>query len=273
MTQIKGSDLVIALLQVKTEPWKSIYETGQLQTWIEDSPNSVQIINVYGQTPTKLMRKIDFTHEKLRWQSSTGKLIYIFDWFVSYILRKINNPRWEIKKHKEVINLTVNFPSTNLTLPNIEIALFRYFLKNTKAKFLYMSNTSSYINIYKLIKEIEKFSQIKVYGGTIQKYLDLEFVSGSNRILSRDLVEFIVDNFNKWQFQYLDDVAMSKMLKNLNTNKVEVSSISFTSIKEINNMNPAELKKFAHFRLKSGNLKNRIDADLMHCLHEKLNNS
>ncbi len=270
MSDSKRPDIVVALLQVKTEPWKSIYEIGQLQTWIDDYSESIQIINVYGEAPSRLIRKIDIVHEKLRWNSSTQPLVYVFDWLMGKLLRYWDNPKLKVKKQGKVTNLLIGVPSTNLTLPNVEIALFKYFLNNTTANFLYMSNTSSYINLKNLIKTIKNFSGNNIYGGTIEKFSGLKFASGSNRILSRDLVRFLVKNFNKWEFSYLDDVSMSKLIKNVKINEVNISSLTFSSIAEIEQASNENLQKTVHFRLKSGPLNNRKDAELMHCLHARL---
>ena len=264
--------VAIALLQVRAAPWETIYKKGQLPTWVSNKPNSIEVINVFGKTPSSLIRKFDVIHEKLRWIPQTQLLVNLFDRFLSIGLRKINTPRLTILKDKNVTNLLVDVPSTNLTLPNVEIGLFKYFLESTTADFLYISNTSSYLNLKKFLETIESFPDHKVYGGTIVELPELKFASGANRIISRDLVQYLVDNFKKWEFQYLCDLSMGKFLSGQVENEVLIPSLSFTTIAEIENADENILKQTPHFRLKSGPLTNRIDDQLMIRIHKIIGN-
>ena len=268
MGDLSSQTLVVALQQVKAEPWQSIYEKGQLPTWIQKCPDSIQIVNVYGKRPNNLIRSLDKFHEKLRWNSYLRPIPNLFDRFLNIFLRNMNNPKWTTGKDGKVINLNVEVTSTNLTLPNVEIALFRYFLNSTDANYLYISNTSSYLNLDTLLKLVESFPKEKVYGGTMVQAPQVKFASGANRILSRDLVIYLVDNFNKWKFQYLCDLSMGKLLADQNLNEVEIPSLAFTSVSEISETDQSAIKSSPHFRLKSGTLKSRNDHLLMQKIHE-----
>lgn len=268
MGDLNSPTLIVALLQVKAEPWQSIYEKGQLPTWIQKCPDSIQIVNVYGKQPNNFIRSLDKFHEKLRWNSYLRLILNIFDRFLNVFLRKMNNPKWTAKKDEKVINLNIEVTSTNLTLPNVEIALFKYFLNSTDANYLYISNTSSYLNLDNLLKLIESFPKEKVYGGTMVQTPQVKFASGANRIISRDLVKYLVDNFNKWEFQYLCDLSMGKLLAGQNLNEVEIPSLGFKSVSEILETDLSSIKSSPHFRLKSGTLKSRSDHLLMQKIHE-----
>jgi hypothetical protein len=267
MQNPKQSTLVVGLLQVKADPWKSIYENGQLPTWIDNSPESVQIINIYGRTPGKVIRVLDIAHEKMRWSPLLQGPIHIVDRYLTKFLSKVDTPKWKIESDKNVTNLLVEIPSTNLTLPIVEIALFEYFLKFTDANFLYMSNTSSYINLKNLVQLVSNFPTSEVYGGTMGNFSNIKFASGANRILSRDIVKFLVDNFKDWDFQYLDDVSMGKLLINKKVHEALIPSLVFSNLKDIDDADVQIIKSNVHFRLKSGNPSSRNDVELMKHLH------
>ena len=262
--------LMVALLQVNAEPWKSIYQKGQLPTWIKSSPPNIEIVNIYGDTPNWLVRLLDLIHEKMRWSPLLQGPIHVLDRYLNKFLRKKANPAWSKKVDKHVTNLHVKVPSTILTLPIVEIVLFRYFLNTTKADFLYMSNTSSYVNLLELEKLTETFSRRKVYGGAMGNFSDIHFMSGANRILSRDLVEKLVANFSLWDFSFVEDVSMGKLLINEDKGFVLIPNLIFQTKEQIDSVGIDELKKSVHFRLKSGNLNSRNDTELMHHLHERL---
>ena len=79
---------MVGLLQVNAEPWKSIYEKGQLPTWIKSSPVNIEIVNIYGNTPNKMVRALDRTHEKLRWSKLLQGPIHALDRYLNKYLRK-----------------------------------------------------------------------------------------------------------------------------------------------------------------------------------------
>ena len=261
---------MIGLLQVNAEPWKSIYEKGQLPTWIKDNQTNVEIVNVYGNTPNYLVRALDLIHEKFRWSKLLQGPIHALDRKLNRYLGKMANPKWSKTKDMYSTSLHVKIPSMLLTLPVVEIVLFRYFLDRTEADFLYMSNTSSYINLCELEQLIETFPKSKVYGGTADTSGDVQFMSGANRILSRDLVEKLVYNFASWDFSCVEDVSMGKLLLGEEKDFVSIPRLVFETVDQIDSADVVEMRKNVQFRLRSGNLNSRNDIELMHHLHEKL---
>ena len=272
MTSSNSRTLLVGLLQVDAEPWKSIYEKGQLPTWIKSSSAKIEIVNIYGDTPNKIIRALDRTHEKFRWSKLLQGPIHYLDRYLNKYLRKKTNPVWSEKKDKYVTNLHVKVPSMHLTLPIVELVLFKYFMNRTKADFLYISNSSSYINLTKLEELIQTFPISKVYGGTTHTFDNIDFQSGANRILSRDLVEKLVLNFSSWDFSYIEDVSMGKLLLDEEKNSVTIPRQIFSTKEQIDLADIAEMRNNVQFRLKSGNLNSRNDIELMHFLHEKLLN-
>jgi hypothetical protein len=261
---------MVGLLQVNAEPWKSIYEQGQLPTWIKSCPPEIEIVNIYGNTPNTVFRFLDIIHERIRWSPLLQGPIHVLDRYLNRFLRKKSNPKWIEKEEEYVTSLHVKVPSMHLTMPIVEIVLFKYFLNRTNADFLYFSNTSSYINLIELNKLIKTFPVSKVYGGTRGTFGDIPFMSGANRMLSRDLVEKLVSNFSLWDFSYVEDVSMGKLLSGEDTNFVAIPSQVFQTKEQIDSADIIQMKQNVHFRLKSGNLKLRNDIELMLYLHRTL---
>ena len=113
---------MVGLLQVNVEPWKSIYEKGQLPTWIKSSPSNIEIVNIYGATPNKMVRALDRTHEKLRLSKLLQGPIHALDRYLNKYLRKKTNPTWSKKSDEYVTSyadhLNYSESHTSHTTPN-----------------------------------------------------------------------------------------------------------------------------------------------------------
>ena len=265
--------LMVGILQVDAEPWKSIHKQGQLPTWMKSCPPNIEIVNVYGDTPNKMVRALDRTHEILRWSSELQGLTLTLDRYLNQSLRKKTKPKWIKINDEYATSLHVKVASMHLTLPIVELVLFRYFLSSSKANYLYLSNSSSYVNLSELTRLIHTFPVSRLYGGTSDTFSGIQYMSGANRILSRDLVEELVSNFSLWDFSYVEDVSMGKLISGEDKNFASIPSLNFQTKEQIDCTDIGELKTNVHFRLKSGNLNSRNDTELMHHLHKRLSES
>ena len=109
------------------------------------------------------------------------------------------------------------------------IMAFEWALENIEFEYLIRPTPSSYVNFSYLQKLYdEKLSNQKfLYAGTVQtiEYKDkpnVQFVSGSTLILNKPCVELIVENKDKWDHDLWDDVALSKVMYELNIKPLDV---------------------------------------------------
>jgi hypothetical protein len=264
------TNVVVGILQVDLDPWREIYEEGQSETWMKTPHNGIQIVNLFGRKPGKIIRFLDHVHETCRWFFLTNRMIYFLDGVFLVYLRKWRNPKWKTVSSGHFIDVHVNVPSALVTLPIRELALFNYFLKFSDASFLYMSNSSSYIRLELLNDLTQTLQKNNVYGGTMGNFDSIKFASGANRIFSRDVVQHIVNSIEEWDFRYLNDVLIGKVMSSVDFHEVEIPSLVFSTLDEINSVSDAVLKQAIHYRLKSGDLSNRIDKHLMHVIHSRV---
>jgi hypothetical protein len=264
-------NIVVGILQVDLDPWREMFKEGQSETWMKNNSDAIQIVNLFGRKPGKVIIFFDHVHEKCRWHPLTNKIMYFLDGILSIILRSWTNPKWRIVKKENFVDMYVNVPSALLTHPIRELALFNYFLKFTDANFLYMSNSSSYIRLDLLNELTHEFQKDNVYGGTMGSFDSIRFASGSNRIFSRDIVQHIVNKVGTWDFRYLNDVLIGKVLSGVEFHEVEIPSLAFSTVGEINTTTDSKLKNVIHYRLKSGDLSARLDKQLMLLIHRRLN--
>ncbi len=270
MVEVVNANVVIGVLQVDSDPWREIFEEGQMKTWMKSKSDSIQIVNLYGSKPGRFSTVFDRVHESARWGYWTWELTLLFDRVFLRMLRKWRNPKWRIVSNEDFVAIYAKVPSVSVALPIRELALFKYFLEFTDANFLYMTNTSSYIRLELLNELTRTIQRDNVYGGTMLTFQSIRFASGANRIFSRDVVRHIADNINDWDFRYLNDVLIGKLMSCVDFHEVEIPSLVFSTVDEINSVSDSVLNQAIHYRLKSGELSNRIDKHLMHLIHSRL---
>lgn len=128
------------------------------------------------------------------------------------------------------------------------IESFEWALQNKKFEYIFRVNSSSYVNINKLIHFIENVEDGSLYAGKIIELsmLNLRFISGSGIILDRDSVRNIVESKNLWNHSIIDDVAMGDICANLN---ISPTSGNFFELQK-NVFSYKELDESYHFRCK-----------------------
>ena len=265
-------NLVVAVLQVNREPWRSIARDGQSKTWMNDIPSNVEIVELYGSTPTWIAKFADNVHEYLRWKKIPGIFIVKADRILGEVLKSCAKVKSEVTLHSERRKIIrASIVDVFFTLPFKERELFRYFLEKTEASFLYMTNTSSFVNLPELRRLTESLDPVMVYGGTKNDFgSGTGFASGSNRLLSRDVVERILARFSDWDFAWLDDLAMGKLLSREETNWVEIPSVTIDSERGLAQLTTQDITSIVHFRLKAVESGSRNDVHLMRQLAEKV---
>jgi hypothetical protein len=116
---------------------------------------------------------------------------------------------------------------------------------------------------------ISLLPKTSVYTGAIP-YVDAQFVSGSNRILSRDVVQKILDNALRFDPTIIEDVALGELVQKLGIERQGFPISNIATLDDLKSFPVAGLESSYHFRLKSGKLNNRNDVEIMLALHEKL---
>ena len=269
---MKYSDVsvVIGILQVDIEPWASIHKMGQLPTWMERCPKEVRIVSLYGKKPSCFLNKLDRIHEFLRLNPIGNGFTHRLDKIISELFRRKPIPKWRIEKTGNHLRINSQATSTYITQVIREFCLFEFFLDYTSADYLYMTNTSSYLNFTQFMKEVSNLPKSNLYGGTARPFADFQFYSGANRVFSRDVVKLLLENFNRIDYRLLNDVAVGKLLNEFHLNRVEISSLTFENEAEISLLSREALLSTAHFRLKSGPLSLRNDVKLMRFLDQTI---
>lgn len=165
--------------------------------------------------------------------------------------------------------LVVNAPEGLENIGYKMIEAFKYILNvNHKFSFVYRTNLSSYISIPVLLENIKKRKSEECYSGVVGIHNGIKFASGSGYLISRDLVEKVVQKRNDWDHVYLDDVALGKILNTMNIPITEFPRVDIPDIKALKKIKKVDSKVF-HYRCKSGNGNRKFDIIAMNYLHYK----
>ena len=253
---------------------------GQYLTWFHSFPKNVTGGIFFGSRPNKFVRTFDALHEKMRWKSRfTGRLLQLIDLIILFPFLK-----WIPKVDKIELSATLD-KMFEVQIPDLlflfrwkYLAIMEFFITNTSADFLLTTNASCYVNIPRLLQIIETLPNHKLYAGAPipdVKYPEYYFASGSNRILSRDLVELILKDRRKWNCFLLEDLSLGRMMRKADIEPKVLNNINLDSMRAIDSMTHDEFNRHFSFRLKSYKIDDgtgeldRNDLNLMKYLHSK----
>lgn len=115
------------------------------------------------------------------------------------------------------------------------------FLNDDDFDFLVRTNHVSFIHLKNLISFLKDKPKHKFYSGKKipyhQEVLNIDFATGSCFILSKDMVDFIVKNPNKWDHNLPDDVSVGKIMNEIGVELIEKEWVKFSEIPSIDEFN------------------------------------
>lgn len=136
-------------------------------------------------------------------------------------------------------------------------------IKDMEFDYIFRTNSSSYVDKLLLQNYLKDKPKINYYSGCIGVYDNITFASGSGYVLSKNLINLILTNSEKWNHNFIDDVSLGLLLKDFNINpetsfRYDVSSKD--NIDEIPN-------NYFHYRLKNENNRN-YDINLLKYIYK-----
>ena len=272
----KSSDedvkVLCALSHGLYEPWLGILKEGQQKTWLnQDFPEGFELIHFHGTPGGKLLQVLDRIHEKLRWKNrwvaSALRIldnIFLFP-LISYIPRYENSKM--LSDSRSVIH--IRFPDTYLTYRWKFLALLKYFMHETDSDFLFVTSTASYVQPKLVLSFAQSLSKKNIYAGA-EPYPGANFISGSNRIISRDIARKVLENRRSWAIGLIEDVALTNLIKAEGNELSTFPIMNIGSLDELDTLTDADLISSYHFRLKSFQGEDRLDATIMKKLHSRI---
>lgn len=263
--------LLCAISHGLYQPWLEILKEGQENTWLRNkTPENIEIVHFHGKPVNDFFYELDKLHERLRWSNRhVYKVLKTID---NIVLRPFLTYIPPVEESSKIISrnrvLYVRFPDVYVTYRWKLLGLMKYFINHTNHDFLFTTTTSSYINLPVLSEKVKGFKSGDLYFGALP-YHGAEFVSGSNRILSRETVQKVLLAKNLWQPGVIEDLALGQLLARIGIWPTFIPIINISTLGELNDLNADIFAKNYHFRLKSGLNSNRKDVEIMKILHSK----
>lgn len=178
-----------------------------------------------------------------------------------------------VKTFYFVGNENRNFIDKDVIYTDVKESLFNCGYKTLKAfdlikdydfDFIFRTNSSSYVDKLLLKKYLQEKPKQKLYSGVIGNHAGITFSSGSGFIITKDLVQLVLENRKLWNHGLIDDVALGLLLKNFG---VEPTAAPRYDINILDENTPLH---FYHYRLKCHD--RNLDCERMINLHKlKLN--
>jgi hypothetical protein len=109
------------------------------------------------------------------------------------------------------------------------IQVLEWVSKNKDYDYVLRINSSSYLNLKNLRLFIDKLQIDNVYAGRMMDYHGTSYISGAGILLSKNLVNLVLDKKLEWDHKLLDDVALGSLLNKLNIQASDESYQLFTN--------------------------------------------
>lgn len=197
------------------------------------------------------------------WASSTHPNIDIL------FIHSLNNIN---ESHRNGSNLYVKGNEGLFNIGHKTLDAFKYCVNNIEFDYIYRTNLSSYIDQNELYNHVSELPTTNIYKGAIGVHNGIKFASGSGYLISKDLVEYVINNEQYWDHESLiDDVSIAQVLARNNTYPQHTNRIDILTDDALNTFDATKINKCFHFRCKSDTDRNH-DIKTMHMLHTYFNN-
>jgi len=142
------------------------------------------------------------------------------------------------------------------------------FLHEQNYDIVYKTTLSSIVNPDKFVNFTSSLSlEEPLYAGTKITSPKYDFVSGANLFLNRKSIESILNKKIRWNHADLDDVAVAKMLKNVEI--ISLPSLNISSIEEARLVTDAQVADTMHYRCRTTGPM-RSDVEVMKVLYTRI---
>lgn len=253
------------------EPWISILRDGQATTWLNDDfPKNFSVVHFHGRPVGFFGKELDRLHEKVRWSGRIpNRVLRLIDRSLSIpFLMKVPRVSNSSVLPEGISGIQIHWPDVYATMRWKDLAIIEYFYKQSNSDFLFMTTSSSYIRPFKVIEYCSKLGTGDVYAGS-KPYPDANFISGANRILSRSTAEAVLSSKVFWDPAVIEDVALGDLIRKNGIEYNGYEQFDISSLEFLESLPSEKLLSGYHFRVKSGDAKERQDVKIMKRLSER----
>lgn len=269
----KRVSVVCLILSIDKSPWKEIQERGQDQTFAGAVVNNLVYLRYsghHGVLPFRarmaaafkiFQHRIFLALERFRF---IGLIAGLSLWRIgdSTLRKSAHRGLPETHLRRGLSSNNPNSPDTIVT-DSIEhssliglktLKAFQFVVDNYDFDFVFRTNSSSYIDGDLLVELTKHKSGTDFYGGFPGRSRFGPFASGAGILISKSIVEKVLENSTRWRHGLIDDVALSKLIQERVRPNVTISPLSrdeFQSPEQVSLAKDDVIKNGYHFRCKA----------------------
>lgn len=271
-----------------TDPWLTIEEKGQ-KPWIaKHSSNGIRTIWMEGNE--RLNRRLSV----LIFEKVFRTLILAFSvqipavrwarqtlWYRQLGLSKLGMLRKLLDKGVEKYSY-VNSDRVRLHLPTAyylsgirTIANFKWVLQHIDFDYLLRITSTSTFNPPALSEFLKTLPTERVFAGKRNAVIGSQFLGGSALLFSRDVVEAIIHNLDDFRLDALEDVALGRLVENLNLAEwFDLPWVGVSTIRQAEETDSNQISSAVVIRCKTNLTGWTTDSDsvigVMRSIHDRL---
>jgi hypothetical protein len=223
-----------------------IQKQATLNTWASHRVEGIDILNVEGDV---IKGHPDISiHGKHQWKSYSGSSEDI-----QKIKTSIQDKNYSVFAHNENNFLKLNVPDSYGLLIIKTLLSFEYLLNNFNHRFFFRTINGGFVVQENLLEVFKRCPDTNFVTGSVgvwdsQKYGDIVFVGGMNMLMSRDVVEKMVDHKDDMiditlqnQKELVDDRVYGLFFRSFGIPITDPRSVGYYKI-DINDENQVETK-------------------------------
>jgi len=238
--------IAVLIAYADCTPFREIVEETHRFIWKDAEDQGIDVFYISGRPIGSWVWKLNSVLEHLRW-SRFFPVLYIWD---KLSFRRFRRQLPQVLRFGN--SLEVQVPS-GLRFLGITILAGFKLLSDMGYTHMYKTTVSSVVNLKDLTQlALSHRPGELLYAGTVNDEADFKFVSGANLFINREVADFLFQNRHLWRHEFLDDVAIGRLLSQEVTIK-KLSSLNFTSVEKLRATPTEELMSVTHFRCKSDN--------------------
>lgn len=255
-------------------PWTEIARCGQLETWLRPGSEAGEnVIHVYGRSVTPPKQALDKAYAFLRMMRAPARVVAVGDqialgrrqeWLpdTSEADGFLGSGQTAVFVDQADITATVRWKL---------LAGLNWAVQHREFDYVYVTTSSSYVSWPRLLTVVDALPRTGVYAGTpMTSAAGMPFASGANRLLSRDVVEYVLANTDAYPVAEWEDVGLSMCVQGMGVGVTPLPTLNIPTTWNLEMLSDDALDANYHFRVKSGPLHCRGDIEIMKRLHARM---
>ncbi|MDP9986457.1 hypothetical protein J2S98_001610 [Arthrobacter oryzae] len=247
--------VLVLVLAMDAQPWRMIEDEGQRKTWAAEPHSDVPVRWLYGKTGTAstIARYVQGAVQRFAPAAYRPYSRAVGGWFAARPARTAGD------------RVETRVPETYLNTNPKNIAGLRHLLATEDFDYVFRTNTSSYVDLAGLEEHVQGIPATGYYAGFIGERDGTRFASGTCTLMSRDLVEYAV-NDPEWEFGLIDDVAMGRCMARASVDVKPLERVDVLTAEDLAALTPESLTSAFVVRCKSSGGRGH-DVEAMHRVH------